>query len=68
MTAGRADADAIEASYPGWRVELSALGRWYAAPEEPVRGLYGLEYRPSLGAEDADGVRAALAAWGARPS
>ena len=66
MSARPPEAARIEAEYPGWRVERYGLGDWYATPAEPVLGLHGLEYRPNLGAGDPPGLRAALAAWGAR--
>ena len=67
MTAGRrAEADRVEADYPGWMVTLSCLGRWYAAPAEPIRSASGeREYRPNLGADGPDGLRAVLDAWSA---
>jgi hypothetical protein len=55
---------AIEADYPGWRVDRSVLGRWYAAPRQPlISATGGREYRPSLGAEDPAALRAVLDGW-----
>jgi hypothetical protein len=57
-----AEAAAIEADFPGWRVWLSDLDRWWAVRQGPdgvwTRGRTG---PISLDADDAAGLRAQLA-------
>jgi len=56
---------AIEAAFPGWEVSRSALDRWYASRRTPLSLPGGQQYRPTLGADDAAGLRAAIVSFGA---
>lgn len=64
MSAAPPDAlRAIEEQFPGWAVTVNGLGHLYAQRTEPIGSW--VKYRPSLGADDPAGLRAALAAFGA---
>jgi hypothetical protein len=53
---------AIEKQYPGWRVTPDGAGHLYARREQPIESDRArCPYRPNLGADDPEGLRAALA-------
>lgn len=61
LAAMDAEAAAIEADYPGWRVWLSDLDRWWATRQGSAVWSGGRRDPITLNADDAAGLRAQLA-------